>query len=77
MPRLTRAVALIGVLLLAQPAFAQRLRLVADAWPPFTDATLINGGLATDIVSTALARAGYASDFEQVPWASVGLKVGG
>ena len=69
MPRLFRAVALIGVLLLAQPAFAQRLRLVADAWPPFTDATLINGGLATDIVSTALARAGYASDFEQVPWA--------
>ncbi|AVJ24978.1 MULTISPECIES: ABC transporter substrate-binding protein [Pseudomonas] len=69
MPRLTRAVALIAVLLLAQPVLAQRLRLVADGWPPFTDATLINGGLATDIVSTALARAGYASDFEQVPWA--------
>lgn len=69
MPRLTRAVALIAVLLLAQLAQAQRLRLVADGWPPFTDATLVNGGLATDIVSTALARAGYASDFEQVPWA--------
>ena len=58
MPRFSRAVALIGVFLLAMPVFAQRLRLVADAWPPFTDATLINGGLATDIVSTALARAG-------------------
>src|SRR5207253_6210326 len=46
-----------------------KLRLVADAWPPLTDATLVNGGLATDIVSTALARAGYASEFEQVPWA--------
>ena len=69
MPRFPRAVALIGVLLLSQPVLAQRLRLVADAWPPFTDSTLINGGLATDIVSTALARAGYASDFEQVPWA--------
>ncbi len=69
MPRLSRAVALIAVLLLAQPVLAQRLRLVADGWPPFTDVTLINGGLATDIVSTALARAGYASDFEQVPWA--------
>ncbi|KRP63300.1 substrate-binding periplasmic protein [Pseudomonas trivialis] len=69
MPRFSRAVALFGVLLLAQPACAQRLRLAADAWPPFTDATLVNGGLATDIVSTALARAGYASDFEQVPWA--------
>ena len=76
MPRFSRAVALIGVLLLAQPAFAQRLRLVADAWPPFTDATLINGGLATDIVSTALARAGYASDFEQVPWARALMGVG-
>ena len=76
MPRFSRAVALIAVLLLAQPAFAQRLRLVADAWPPFTDATLINGGLATDIVSTALARAGYASGFEQVPWARALLGVG-
>ena len=76
MPRCSRAVALIGMLLLAQPAFAQRLRLVADAWPPFTDATLINGGLATDIVSTALARAGYASDFEQVPWARALMGVG-
>ncbi|WP_348740167.1 substrate-binding periplasmic protein [Pseudomonas rhodesiae] len=76
MRRFSRAFALIGVLLLAQPAFAQRLRLVADAWPPFTDATLINGGLATDIVTTALARAGYASDFEQVPWARALMGVG-
>ena len=76
MPRFSRAVALFGVLLLAMPALAQRLRLVADAWPPFTDATLINGGLATDIVSTALARAGYASEFEQVPWARALMGVG-
>ena len=69
MPRLHRAYALLGLLLLSQGAAADTLRLVADTWPPFTDATLINGGLATDIVSTALARAGYASDFEQVPWA--------
>ncbi len=76
MSRFSRAVALFGVLLLAMPALAQRLRLVADAWPPFTDATLINGGLATDIVSTALARAGYASEFEQVPWARALMGVG-
>lgn len=37
---------------------------------------LINGGLATDIVSTALARAGYATDFEQVPWARAMLGIG-
>ncbi|VVQ15173.1 hypothetical protein PS918_05824 [Pseudomonas fluorescens] len=76
MPRLHRAFALIGLLLLIQNATAEKLRLVADAWPPFTDATLINGGLATDIVSTALARAGYASDFEQVPWARALLGLG-
>ena len=76
MPRLHRAFALIGLLLLTQSAAAEKLRLVADAWPPFTDSTLVNGGLATDIVSTALARAGYASDFEQVPWARALLGVG-
>ena len=76
MPRLHRAFALIGLLLLGQNAYAGKLRLVADAWPPFTDSTLTNGGLATDIVSTALARAGYASDFEQVPWARALLGVG-
>ena len=76
MPRLHRAFALIGLLLLGEAAAAQKLRLVADAWPPFTDATLVNGGLATDIVSTALARAGYASNFEQVPWARALFGVG-
>ncbi|MEO4012164.1 MULTISPECIES: substrate-binding periplasmic protein [Pseudomonas] len=76
MPRLHRAFALIGLLLLTQSVAAEKLRLVADAWPPFTDATLVNGGLATDIVSTALARAGYASEFEQVPWARALLGVG-
>jgi polar amino acid transport system substrate-binding protein len=34
---------------------------VADNWPPFTDANMPGGGLATSIVTTALARAGYAS----------------
>ncbi|MGE8153645.1 substrate-binding periplasmic protein [Pseudomonas vancouverensis] len=75
MPRLHRALALIGWLFLVQGAAADKLRLVADAWPPFTDGTLINGGVATDIVSTALARAGYASEFEQVPWARALLGV--
>ncbi|MBC2654376.1 transporter substrate-binding domain-containing protein [Pseudomonas sp. MSSRFD41] len=76
MLRLHRALALIGLLLLGQGASAEKLRLVADAWPPFTDATLVNGGVATDIVSTALARAGYASEFEQVPWARALLGIG-
>ena len=76
MPRVYRAFALIGLLLLAQTAAADKLRLVFDVWPPFTDDTLVNGGLATDIVSTALARAGYASGYEQVPWARALMGVG-
>ena len=76
MPRLHRIIALMGLLWLSQDVEAQKLRLVADAWPPFTDATLVNGGLATDIVSTALARAGYASDFQQVHWARAMLGLG-
>ncbi|EJK99043.1 MULTISPECIES: ABC transporter substrate-binding protein [Pseudomonas] len=76
MPRLHRTLALVGLLLLSYSACAQKLRLVADGWPPFTDSTLVNGGLATDIVSTALARAGYATDFEQVPWARAMLGIG-
>ncbi|MFF7706371.1 transporter substrate-binding domain-containing protein [Pseudomonas sp. NPDC007930] len=53
----------------ALSAEAPTLRLVADPWPPFTDETLPTNGLATAIVSQALARAGYATTYEQVPWA--------
>jgi polar amino acid transport system substrate-binding protein len=69
MPRLLRALGLLGLLLTAQAGAADKLRLVADAWAPFTDASLLNNGLATDLVSTALARAGYTSEYHQVPWA--------
>ena len=48
---------------------AETLRLVANTWPPFTDAQLQNNGLATDLVSTALHRAGYTSEYHEVPWA--------
>jgi len=62
-------ICLLGLLLQSPAVAAQTLRLVADAWPPFTDATMVNGGLATDLVTRALVRAGYATQFEQVPWA--------
>lgn len=48
---------------------AQTLRLVADLWPPFNDQTLLNNGLASDLVTTALNRAGYLTTYAQVPWA--------
>lgn len=62
--------------MLATPAPAHdKLRLVADNWPPFTDASMPGGGLATSIVSTALARAGYPSAVEEAPWARALLGV--
>lgn len=69
MPLLLRALALLGLCCFAHTTQAAALRLVADTWPPFTDASLPNGGLATDLVTTALNRAGYGSTFVQVPWA--------
>ena len=73
---LLRALGLLGLLLCAQSAQAEKLRLVADAWPPFTDARLPRGGLATALVTTALERAGFASEFEQAPWARALLGIG-
>ena len=49
-------------------ASAETLRLAANLWPPFTDASALNGGVATDLVRTALARGGYASSYVEVPW---------
>ncbi len=59
-------------------ASAEPLRLVANTWPPFNDAGLLNNGLSSDLVVTALARAGYSSAYFQVPWARVlyGLQAG-
>ncbi|QJQ22723.1 amino acid ABC transporter substrate-binding protein [Pseudomonas sp. SK] len=64
-------------MMLATPALGlDKLRLVADNWPPFTDAGMPGGGLATSIVTTALTRAGYTSEFEEVPWARALLGIG-
>lgn len=54
--------------LLPLAGVAQTLRLVADPWPPFNDQRLPHNGLASDLVSTALGRAGYASQYAEVPW---------
>jgi polar amino acid transport system substrate-binding protein len=69
MPRLLRAMGFLGFMWVAGAAAAEKLRMAGDAWAPYADASLLNGGLATDLISTALRRAGYATEFEQVPWA--------
>lgn len=69
MSRLLRAVVVLGMLLIAQTSMAQTLRLVGDAWAPYADVSLLNDGLSTDLIRTALGRAGYTTEYEQVPWA--------
>jgi len=58
----------LSLLLLSLDVAAETLRLVADPWPPFNDQRLPNNGLASDLVSTALGRAGYAAHYLEVPW---------
>lgn len=58
----------LSLLLLPLAVAGETLRLVADPWPPFTDQSLLNNGVASDLVSSALGRAGYATDYAQVPW---------
>ncbi|GAC1031378.1 transporter substrate-binding domain-containing protein [Pseudomonas sp. No.21] len=74
----TCSVLLLLVLLCSGPLRAEHLRLVADTWPPFTDASLPEGGLAVDLVVTALERAGHSTEYVEVPWARAlrGLEVG-
>lgn len=73
-----RAIALLGLLLVGMPTSAEHLRLAGDVWPPFTDQRLPNNGLAVDLVSTALQRAGYTTEYVEAPWARVlyGLQQG-
>ncbi|WP_263261501.1 transporter substrate-binding domain-containing protein [Pseudomonas sp. RIT-PI-S] len=56
--------------------WSETLRLVADPWPPFSDARMEGGGLATAIVSMALERAGYSVHVDEVPWARALLGIG-
>ncbi|MCY1354023.1 lysine-arginine-ornithine-binding periplasmic protein [compost metagenome] len=63
-------------MLLANQAAAVNLRIVADLWPPYTDSRIPGNGLATDLVSTALRRSGYTTEYNEVPAARIikGLK---
>lgn len=71
-----RALLVLFLCSLCSLASAEPLRLVADTWPPFTDRRLLNNGFASDLVVTALKRAGYTSQYAEVPWARAmrGLK---
>ncbi len=44
------------------------LRLTANIWEPYTGADLPRQGIASEIVTTALARAGYTAEISIMPW---------
>ena len=67
--RILRSLALaLGLLPQALPARAESLKLVANYWEPFTGESLDHWGAATDLVSSALARAGYGTTIHIEPW---------
>ncbi|WP_447744894.1 substrate-binding periplasmic protein [Pseudomonas nicosulfuronedens] len=47
------------------------LRVAADRWPPYADRQLPGNGVAVHLVQAALKRAGYASEYIEVPWPRV------
>ena len=73
---------LLLVLLLAvgftDEASSAALTIVAGRWPPYVDQSMENKGLAMEIVSSALERAGYQSAFrfEHWPRALEGVEIG-
>lgn len=67
--RIPFVMCLLMILFASRSGIAQvPLKLVNDPWPPYTGDTLPEMGLATDIVVTALKRAGYQTQVEFVPW---------
>jgi polar amino acid transport system substrate-binding protein len=54
------------------------LRATGAVWAPYVDTSLDNGGLAADLVRTALERAGYTIDAKVETWprASQGVSLG-
>ncbi len=66
-----KMIAIISVILqlpLHTVSAQEPLKLVNDPWPPFTGNTLPGKGIATEIVTTALHRAGYETNVDFVPW---------
>ncbi len=57
---------------------AQTISVVANTWPPYVDAALVDDGLAMKIVTTALKRAGHTSEVRIEKWekALQGSKLG-
>ncbi|MHB9796650.1 substrate-binding periplasmic protein [Pseudomonas sp. MT3] len=66
-----RLLLLLLCLVSAAPRADDVLRVAADRWPPYADIRLPDGGVAVHLVRAALQRAGYASEYVEVPWPRV------
>jgi len=71
-------VAVFVFMLFLLPVRAAELVVVSDTWPPYTDPELKGNGLAINLVTTALKRAGYPSSvkFESWPRTMQGVDIG-
>lgn len=63
--------ALCLLLLLPAAQAGMSLTLVGDAWPPYVDRNLPEKGMASEIVATALKRAGYEPEVKVENWMRV------
>lgn len=72
------AVAVFVFMLFLLPVRAAELVVVSDTWPPYTDPELKGNGLAINLVTTALKRAGYPASvkFESWPRTMQGVNIG-
>lgn len=59
---------LLGTLTETTTAEAEVLQVTGSLWSPYVDGDLPNGGLAADLVRTALTRAGYEVNANVEPW---------
>ncbi|WP_152219606.1 ABC transporter substrate-binding protein [Pseudomonas sp. SCB32] len=66
-----RLLLLLLCLVSVAPRADEVLRMAADRWPPYADIRLPGGGVAVHLVRAALQRAGYASEYVEVPWPRV------
>ncbi len=58
----------LGAALLPYSGMAATLKVTGSLWPPYIDDELPEGGLAADLVRTALTRAGYDIQANVEPW---------
>lgn len=61
-------IALACLLAASGAAHAEMLQVTGSLWSPYVDDKLENGGLASDLVRTALTRAGYDITPNVEPW---------